>query len=97
MAAEYITNYIPVPVRDFTSDPKMIVIRSFDVNKPGQEVQDLRGGVAGGSIIQGVLRVGQEIEIRPGARPHRRALREPPPSSPAARPPHTHARAAQCS
>ena len=76
----------------------MIVIRSFDVNKPGQEVQDLRGGVAGGSIIQGVLRVGQEIEIRPGARPHRRALREPPPSSsPAARPPHTHARAAQCS
>jgi len=66
VAAEYITNYIPVPVRDFTSDPKMIVIRSFDVNKPGQEVQDLRGGVAGGSIIQGVLRVGQEIEIRPG-------------------------------
>ena len=44
----------------------MIVIRSFDVNKPGEEVQDLRGGVAGGSILQGVLRLGQEIEIRPG-------------------------------
>ena len=29
VAAEYITNYIPVPVRDFTSEPKMIVIRSF--------------------------------------------------------------------
>jgi len=66
VAAEYITDYIPVPVRDFTSEPKMIVIRSFDVNKPGQEVQDLRGGVAGGSILQGVLRLGQEIEIRPG-------------------------------
>lgn len=44
----------------------MIVIRSFDVNKPGEEVKDLRGGVAGGSILQGVLKVGDEIEIRPG-------------------------------
>lgn len=55
---EYIYKKIPVPVRDFTSDPKMIVIRSFDVNKPGEDVTDLKGGVAGGSIIQGVLKVG---------------------------------------
>jgi len=66
VVAEYITNYIPVPLRDFTSAPKLIVIRSFDVNKPGEEVYELRGGVAGGSILQGVLRVGQEIEVRPG-------------------------------
>ena len=33
------------------------VIRSFDVNKPGAEVDDLKGGVAGGSILRGVLRV----------------------------------------
>jgi len=66
VVAEYITNYIPVPVRDFRSDPKLIVIRSFDVNKPGEEVHALRGGVAGGSILQGVLKLGQEIEIRPG-------------------------------
>ena len=66
VVAEYITNHIPVPVRNFTGEPKMIVIRSFDVNKPGEEVQDLRGGVAGGSILQGVLRLGQEVEIRPG-------------------------------
>jgi translation initiation factor 2 subunit 3 len=44
----------------------MIVIRSFDVNKPGSEVEELQGGVAGGSILQGVLRLGQQIEIRPG-------------------------------
>ena len=44
----------------------MIVIRSFDVNKPGQEAEELRGGVAGGSILQGVVKRGQEIEIRPG-------------------------------
>ncbi|CAH0399826.1 unnamed protein product [Chilo suppressalis] len=63
---EYITKKIPVPLRDFTSPPRMIVIRSFDVNKPGCEVDDLRGGVAGGSILQGVLTVGMEIEVRPG-------------------------------
>jgi translation initiation factor 2 subunit 3 len=44
----------------------MIIIRSFDINKPGQELEDLHGGVAGGSILKGVLRVGDEIEIRPG-------------------------------
>ena len=43
---------MPVPVRDFVSPPQMIVIRSFDVNKPGSEVDDLKGGVAGGSILQ---------------------------------------------
>jgi translation initiation factor 2 subunit 3 len=63
---EYIVKRIPIPVRDFTSDPRLIVIRSFDVNKPGAEVADLKGGVAGGSILTGVLRLGMEVEIRPG-------------------------------
>lgn len=63
---EYIVKRIPIPVRDFTSDPRLIVIRSFDVNKPGAEVDELKGGVAGGSILTGVLRLGQEVEIRPG-------------------------------
>ena len=44
-------------MRDFTSDPRLIVIRSFDVNKPGAEVNDLKGGVAGGSLLCGVLKV----------------------------------------
>jgi translation initiation factor 2 subunit 3 len=44
----------------------MIIIRSFDVNKPGSEVDDLKGGVAGGSILNGVLRLKQKVEIRPG-------------------------------
>lgn len=63
---EYIVKRIPIPVRDFTSDPRLIVIRSFDVNKPGAEVDELKGGVAGGSILTGVLRLGMEVEIRPG-------------------------------
>ena len=63
---EYLVRKIPLPVRDFTSRPRLIVIRSFDVNRPGQDVAALQGGVAGGSILQGVLRVGDEIEVRPG-------------------------------
>ena len=54
---EYIVTKIPVPVRDFTTAPKLIVIRSFDVNKPGSEVHELKGGVAGGSLLKGVLKV----------------------------------------
>jgi len=63
---DYLTNYIPLPIRDFTQNPKMVVIRSFDVNTPGSEVEQLRGGVCGGSLIHGVLKLDQEIEIRPG-------------------------------
>lgn len=63
---EYIVKNIPVPPRDFLSSPRLIVIRSFDVNKPGCSVEELQGGVAGGSILQGVLKLGQEIEVRPG-------------------------------
>ncbi|XP_052809050.1 eukaryotic translation initiation factor 2 subunit 3-like [Mya arenaria] len=66
VVCEYVTKKIPVPIRDFTSKPRLIVIRSFDVNKPGCEVDELKGGVAGGSILKGVLKVGQEIEVRPG-------------------------------
>ena len=57
---------IPIPMRDLLSPAKMMIIRSFDVNKPGCPINKLEGGVIGGSLIQGVLRVGDEIEIRPG-------------------------------
>jgi len=63
---EYLCTQVPIPPRDFTSCPLMIIIRSFDVNRPGEEVKNLQGGVAGGSILKGVLKIGDEIEIRPG-------------------------------
>jgi translation initiation factor 2 subunit 3 len=66
IVCEYLCKTIHVPKRDFTCSPRMIVIRSFDVNKPGADVESLQGGVAGGSIMQGVLKVGDEIEVRPG-------------------------------
>ncbi len=61
-----IEEFIPTPKRDARKAPKMLVLRSFDVNKPGTSPEKLVGGVIGGSIIQGKLTVGEEIEIRPG-------------------------------
>jgi len=55
-----------LPKRDVTSDPAMYVARSFDVNRPGTKIAELLGGVVGGSIIKGKLKVGDEIEISPG-------------------------------
>lgn len=52
VVCEYIVKKIPIPERNFIDPPNMIVIRSFDVNKPGFEVDDIRGGVAGGSILR---------------------------------------------
>ena len=57
---------LPLAERDLISPPLMIFIRSFDVNKPGMDAEKLLGGVAGGSLLRGVLRVGDQVEIRPG-------------------------------
>jgi len=62
-----IEEVIPTPNRDEEAAPKMYVARSFDINKPGTRPDDLRGGVVGGSIIRGKVKVGDEIEIAPGA------------------------------
>ncbi len=60
--------HIPTPKRDPAKPPQMYIVRSFDINKPGTTIDNLAGGVVGGSIIQGVFKVGEEIEIRPGIR-----------------------------
>ena len=57
---------IPTPVREPSDSPLLYVARSFDVNKPGAEIKEIVGGVAGGSVIRGEFKVGDEIEILPG-------------------------------
>lgn len=57
---------IETPSRDESKDPVMHVLRSFDVNKPGTKIKEIRGGVIGGSLTRGMFKVGDEIEIRPG-------------------------------
>lgn len=57
---------IPTPKRDLTAPAQLYVLRSFEVNKPGTDAEELVGGVIGGSIVQGLFRIGDEIEIKPG-------------------------------
>jgi len=70
---------VPTPKRDPNKPPRMHVVRSFDVNKPGTLAQDLAGGVIGGTILQGAFKIDDEIEIRPGMRMEKqgRAVYEP--------------------
>ncbi|MFB6213560.1 MAG: translation initiation factor IF-2 subunit gamma [Candidatus Nanohaloarchaea archaeon] len=65
---EAIDREIPTPDRDPDAEPKMLAARSFDINKPGTPPEHIRGGVVGGSLFQGELEEGDEIELRPGNR-----------------------------
>lgn len=56
----------PTPERDINKEPILYVARSFDVNRPGTKIENLSGGVFGGAIKEGQLKVGDEIEIKPG-------------------------------
>jgi translation initiation factor 2 subunit 3 len=64
--ANMIEEKIPTPKRDPNAKLRMYISRSFDINKPGTEVEKLRGGVIGGSIVQGSVKVGDEVELKPG-------------------------------
>jgi len=66
MVIEAIENTIPTPPRDVSKPALLKIARSFDVNRPGTTPDSLKGGVIGGSLSQGRLRVGDKIEICPG-------------------------------
>ena len=57
-----------IPTPDRSSDKRSImhVARSFDINRPGTRPTKLRGGVIGGSIVEGTFDLGDEIIIGPG-------------------------------
>jgi translation initiation factor 2 subunit 3 len=57
---------IPPRPREESKPPKMYVARSFDINQPGISPEKIVGGVLGGSLMQGHLRVGDEVEVSPG-------------------------------
>jgi len=56
----------PLPKRDLLSTPEFLIARSFDINKPGTKIKDLHGGVIAGVLKKGSLKIGDEIEIKPG-------------------------------
>lgn len=59
---------IPTPKRDTTKEPLMYIARSFDINRPGMKSKDMKGGVVGGSLMRGILKIGDKIEFRPGVK-----------------------------
>jgi translation initiation factor 2 subunit 3 len=61
-----VEDVIKTPKRDSSKPPIMFVARSFDTSRPGISPEELKGGILGGSLIQGKLKVGDKIEIRPG-------------------------------
>ena len=74
---EAIESNIKTPERSKSSEPLMHVLRSFDINKPGLPISEVKGGVIGGSLIQGDFKTGDEIEIRPGLYDEKNGKYEP--------------------
>lgn len=63
---EAIEKTIPSPKFDLEKPARMYCGRSFDVNRPGTKPGELKGGVLGGTLLQGIINVGDKIEIAPG-------------------------------
>jgi translation initiation factor 2 subunit 3 len=63
---ENIEKYIPTPERNNNETGIMHILRSFDINKPGTPIKNIKGGALGGALIQGEFESGSEIEILPG-------------------------------
>ncbi len=57
---------IPSPLHKSSKPARMLIARSFDINKPGVSIDEISGGVIGGTLTEGSLVAGNEIEIRPG-------------------------------
>ena len=66
MVIQAIENMIPTPPRDVQKPALLKIARSFDVNRPGASPDNLKGGVIGGSLSQGLLHPGDRLEICPG-------------------------------
>ncbi len=66
LVIQAIEETIPTPPRDIEKPPLLKIARSFDINRPGASPDSLKGGVIGGSLSQGLLHVGDKIEICPG-------------------------------
>ena len=57
---------LEIPKRETNTTPLFLIARSFDINRPGTLIENLNGGALGGILKKGKLKVGDEIEIKPG-------------------------------
>jgi translation initiation factor 2 subunit 3 len=68
MLIKAIEETIPTPVRSEEDTGLMYVARSFDINRPGTRPKKLKGGIIGGSVVEGSFSIGDKILIAPGRR-----------------------------
>jgi len=61
-----ILEIFPPKLDDNKEAPLFRILRSFDINKPGINWNEIQGGVLGGSLLTGKLEVGDKIVIKPG-------------------------------
>ncbi|MFX1395892.1 MAG: translation initiation factor IF-2 subunit gamma [Promethearchaeota archaeon] len=66
LIVEAFEKIIPTPELNENDDFEFLVARSFDINRPGKQIEDLNGGVVGGSVLKGKVKIGDRIEIKPG-------------------------------
>ncbi|MHA2089906.1 MAG: translation initiation factor IF-2 subunit gamma [Candidatus Kariarchaeaceae archaeon] len=59
-------HFMTTPKRDLNAAMRMAVARSFDINRPGTSAKNLKGGVLGGSLIQGKVKINDDVVILPG-------------------------------
>jgi len=74
---EAMENNIKTPARIKNVPAIMHVLRSFDINKPGTPIKQVKGGILGGALVQGEFSLGDEVEIRPGLVDEKKARYEP--------------------
>ncbi len=68
---QFLIETIPYPINDefiekINKPLKASIIRSFDVNKKGTDVENVNGAVVGGTIKQGKISIGDRVKIIPG-------------------------------
>jgi translation initiation factor 2 subunit 3 len=69
LVTEWMYNYVcekeKFSVINQESSFRSLIVRTFDINKPGTIVENISGLVIGCSILEGVLNIGDEIVILP--------------------------------
>ena len=67
---EYVGKYLSNKLINYKKDinlPLQInIIRTFDINKPNTSIDNFKGGALGGSIVQGLLKTGDLLQVSPG-------------------------------
>jgi len=63
---KYLANNLTNYEKDVNKSLQINIIRTFDINRPQDIIDKLKGGILGGTIVSGILNTGDIIQISPG-------------------------------